>query len=161
MHVGLNLIYLVPGESSGPETYARQLIPALHREQPDVRITAFINREASNSGDGPWRDLVPAVTVPVRARRRSGWVRGEQQLLPLLAKRAGVDLVHSLLNTAPAWGAFRKVVTIHDVIYRIYPEAHSRLRSLGLRLLVPLAARTADRIIVPSDTTQRDRKSVV
>ena len=26
----------------------------------------------------------------------------------------------------PRWGAFRRVVTIHDVIYRRYPEAHQR-----------------------------------
>ena len=155
VHIGLNLIFLVPGESSGPETYARQLIPALLNEQPDLRLTAFINREAAESGDGPWRD-VRSVTVPVRARRRRGWVRGEQKLLPSIARRAGVDLVHSLLNSGPAWGPFRKVVTIHDLIYLIYPAAHSRLGSLALRFLVPLGARTADRIIVPSDTTRRD-----
>src|SRR6266542_6357651 len=155
MHIGLNLIYLVPGESSGPETYARQLIPALRHERPDLRITAFINQEASESGDGPWHDLAAAVTVPVRARRRSAWVRGEQQLLPLIARRTGVDVVHSLLNTGPLWGDFRKVVTIHDLIYRIHPKAHTRMRSLALRLLVPLVARRADRIIVPSETTRR------
>jgi glycosyltransferase involved in cell wall biosynthesis len=156
VHIGLNLVFLVPGESSGPETYARELIPALLNERPDLRLTAFINREASEAGDGPWRALVPSVTVPVRARRRTGWVRGEQQLLPRLANRAGVDLLHSLLNTAPAWGSFRRVVTIHDLIYRIYPTAHSPLRTLAMRLLLPVAARKADRIIVPSETTRRD-----
>lgn len=155
MHIGLNLVFLVPGESSGPETYARELIPALRREQPDLRITAFVNREASEKRDGPWQD-VSVVTVPVRARRRAGWVRGEQQLLPSLAKRAGVDVLHSLLNTGPAWGRFRKVVTIHDLIYRIYPGAHTWYAAAVLRVLVPLAARTADRIVVPSETTKRD-----
>src|SRR5919201_4693845 len=156
MHVGLNLVFLVPGESSGPETYAREFIPALLSERSDLRITAFVNREATEARNLPWRDLVESVTVPVRARRRSAWVLGEQQLLPLLAKRAGVDLLHSLLNTGPAWGPFRRVVTIHDLIYRIYPTEHGPLRTLAMRLLVPLAARTADRIIVPSETTRRD-----
>jgi glycosyltransferase involved in cell wall biosynthesis len=155
MHIGLNLVFLVPGEMSGPETYARELIPAMLDARSDLRITAFINREAAE-GEGLWRDLVPTVTVPVRARRRTSWVLGEQQLLPILAKRAGVDLLHSLLNTGPAWGPFRRVLTIHDVIYRIYPQAHSRMRTLALRLLVPLSARTAHRIIVPSETTRQD-----
>jgi len=153
MHVGLNLIYLVPGETGGMETYARELIPALLEERPGLRLTAFVNREASEDRLG---ELVPAVTVPVRARQRWQWVRGEQQLLPPLAKRAGVDLVHSLASTAPARGAFRRVVTIHDVIYRIYPEAHPGWRALAMRLLVPLAARRSHRIIVPSQATQRD-----
>jgi glycosyltransferase involved in cell wall biosynthesis len=155
MHVGLNLIYLVPGETGGMETYARELIPALVAEQPSLRLTAFINRESAEAKEGPWHD-VANVTVPVRARRRTEWVRGEQQLLPRLAARGGVDLVHSLASTAPAWGSFRRVVTIHDAIYRIYPEAHFGMRSLAMRVLVPLAARRSHRIIVPSRTTHDD-----
>jgi glycosyltransferase involved in cell wall biosynthesis len=154
VHVGLNLIFLVPREMSGLETYARELIHALHRERPDARLTAFVNREAAS--DPSWRELLPTVTVPVYGRRRSAWVRGEQLLLPALAKRARVDLVHSLASTAPARGSFRRVVTIHDVIYRIHPEAHAGWRSLALRALVPLAARRADRVIVPSKSTRDD-----
>ena len=70
MHVGLNLIYLVPGETGGMEVAARELIPELVAAAPDVRFTAFINREAAQAGGGPWADKVRAVTVPVNARRR-------------------------------------------------------------------------------------------
>jgi glycosyltransferase involved in cell wall biosynthesis len=139
---------------SGLETYARELTSALLRERPELRVTAFVNREASS--DPSWRELVPTVTVPVYGRRRSSWVRGEQVLLPTLARRAGADIVHSLASTAPGWGSFRRVVTIHDVIYRIHPEAHAGWRSLALRALVPLAARRSDRVIVPSKSTRDD-----
>src|SRR5436190_2883881 len=139
---------------SGLETYARELTTALLQERPGLRVTAFVNREAA--ADGTWGELLPTVTVPVYGRRRSEWVRGEQVLLPRSAGRAGVDVVHSLASTAPAWGAFRRVVTIHDVIYRIYPEAHAGLRSIAMRLLVPLAARRSHRIIVPSEATRND-----
>ena len=48
MHVGLNLIFLVPGETGGMEVAARELIPALLAEAPaGMRFTAFINREAA------------------------------------------------------------------------------------------------------------------
>ena len=156
MHVGLNLVFLVPGETGGMEIAARQLIPELVAAAPEVRFTAFINREAAEAGDGPWGSVVPAVTVPVRASRRAEWVRGEQQLLPRLAARAGVDLVHSLASTAPARGRFRRVVTVHDLIYAVYPEAHAGLRSLGMRVLVPLAVRRADRVIAISAATRDD-----
>ena len=63
-----------------------------------------------------------------------------------LAAREGVDLVHSLASTAPLWGRFTRVVTVHDLIYRRYPEAHSGLRSLGMRVLVPLAVRRSGRV---------------
>ena len=161
MHVGLNLIFLVPGETGGMEVAARELIPELVRAAPaGVRFTAFTNRETAGS-DGPWRQLVPTVTVPVNARRREQWVFGEQTLLPLLAGRAGVDLVHSLASTAPVWGRFRRVVTIHDLIYARFPEAHPGLRARGMRVLVPAGARRSDRIIADSSSTRDDIVSML
>jgi glycosyltransferase involved in cell wall biosynthesis len=156
LHVGLNLVFLVPGETGGMEVYARELIPELVVAAPGVRFTAFVSREAAAAGDGPWGDLIEAVTVPVNARNRLEWVRGEQEYLPRLAARAGVDVLHSLASTAPAWGRFRRVVTIHDLNYRIVPEAHLGLRGLGMRILVPMAARRSDRIIVDAASTRSD-----
>ncbi|HEX3392549.1 MAG TPA: glycosyltransferase family 1 protein [Solirubrobacteraceae bacterium] len=157
MHVGLNLIFLVPGETGGMEVAARELIPALVDAAPEgVSFTAFINREAAAAKDGPWGELLPAVTVPVNARNRVQWVRGEQMLLPRLAARHGVDLVHSLASTAPARGRFCRVVTVHDLIYARFPEAHAGIRDVGMRLLVPLATRRSDRVIVDSQSTGDD-----
>ena len=157
MHVGLNLIYLVPGDTGGMEVYARELLPELVRlAPPGTRFTAFVSREASAAADGPWGELMAAVTVPVNARRREQWVLGEQAFLPRLAARAGVDLVHSLASTAPAWGRFRRVLTVHDLIYARFPSAHPGLRDRGMRVLVPLAARRSTRVIAISDSTRRD-----
>jgi glycosyltransferase involved in cell wall biosynthesis len=162
MHVGLNLIFLVPGETGGMEVYARELIPALLAEAPvGTRFTAFIGREAAAAGDGPWGELLPAVVVPVSSRHRVQWVLGEQALLAPRAMRAGVDLVHSLASTAPLWGRFRRVVTIHDLIYARFPEAHAGLRAGGMRVLVPLAARRSDRVIADSQSTRNDLVELV
>jgi glycosyltransferase involved in cell wall biosynthesis len=156
-HVGLNLIFLVPGETGGMEVAARELIPALLAEAPaGMRFTAFINREAAAAKDGPWGELLPAVTVPVNARNRVQWVLGEQTLLPPLAMRAGVDLMHSLASTAPLWGRFRRVVTVHDLIYARFPEAHSGIRDKGMRVLVPQAALRSHRVIADSRSTRDD-----
>jgi len=157
VRIGLNLVYLVPGETGGMEVYARELIPALHAAAPvGTTFVAFVNREASSERRGPWHELCETVTVPVRARRRTEWVRGEQQLLPGLARRAGVDLVHSLANTGPLLGRFVRITTIHDLHYRLVPEAHFGLLALGLRLLVPGAVRRSKRIITVSESTRSD-----
>jgi len=154
--VGLNLIFLVPGETGGMEVYARELLAAMAAvEAPSTRFVAFINRETEHQ-PGPWLQMAHSVVVPVRASRRAEWVRGEQELLPRLAAREGVKLMHSLASTAPAWGRFRRVVTVHDLIYRRFPEAHAGLRSLGMRVLVPLAVRRSGRIITDSASTKRD-----
>ena len=155
MHVGLNLVFLVPGEQGGMEVYARELLRALARERPDLRLTSFVSREARAAG-GPWNEVGDVVEVPVNARSRVQWVRGEQQLLPGLARRAGVQLVHSLANTAPARGGFKRVVTIHDLHYRVIPDAHFGVLALGLRVLVPLGARRSDRVIAVSHDTGAD-----
>jgi glycosyltransferase involved in cell wall biosynthesis len=153
-HVGLNLVFLVPGETGGMEVAARELLPELLKAAPPgTRFTAFMNREAA--GD-PIGDLVETVTVPVRATSRAERVRGEQQHLPRLARRAGVDLVHSLASTAPLYGRFARLVTIHDLIYKVHPEAHQGVLSLGVRVLVPAAARRSHRIIAVSRNTRDD-----
>jgi glycosyltransferase involved in cell wall biosynthesis len=48
------------------------------------------------------------------------------------------------------------VVTVHDLIYKAVPEAHFGMRSLGMRVLVPLGARRAHRVIVDSNSTRDD-----
>jgi glycosyltransferase involved in cell wall biosynthesis len=155
-HIGLNLVFLVPGETGGMEVAARELIPQLLAEAPaGTRFTAFVNREAA-AAEGPWGELLPAVTVPVRGRSRVQWVLGEQTLLPALAARAGVELLHSMASTAPLAGPFRRVVTIHDLIYARFPDAHPGLRAKGMSLLVPAAARRSRRVIADSESTRED-----
>ena len=156
VHVGLNLVFLVPGEQGGMEVYARELLRALPAVRPDLRVTAFVNREAHAAG-GEWDEFASEVVeVPVFARNRVEWVRGEQQLLPGLARRAGVDVLHSLASTAPARGRFRRVVTIHDLLYRVIPDAHFGILGLGMRVLIPTAAHRSHRVIVDSRSTHDD-----
>jgi glycosyltransferase involved in cell wall biosynthesis len=150
-HVGLNLVFLVPGETGGMEVVARALVPELVRAAPGVRFTAFVGRDARDVDLG-----VDRVVLPVSASNRLDWVRGEQLVLPRAAARAGCDLVHSLASTAPSAGPFRRVATIHDLNYLVVPEAHFGARALGMRVLVPLAARRSDRIVAVSHNTRDD-----
>jgi len=154
LHVGLNLVFLVPGETGGMETYARELIPAL-AARDDLRLTAFVNREAAAAG-GPWRDLARMEVVPVSARSRAQWVWGEQRHLPSLAARAGCDVVHSLASTAPLHGPFARVTTVHDLNYKLVPGSHFGVYGLGMRVLVPAAAHRSHRVIVDAASTRRD-----
>lgn len=147
MHVGLNCVFLTPGEVGGMEVYARALIPRL-AALPDTDVTVFVGREAA------WEALgAPVRVLPVTASNRLDWVRGEQQLG--WAAR-GCDVVHSLASTAPWWGPSKRLVTVHDLHYRLVPDTHFGLRGLGMRVLVPQAVRTADRVIVDAASTRED-----
>jgi len=94
--------------------------------------------------------------VPVNARSRAEWVRGEQQYVPRMAARAGADVIHSLASTAPLWSRAARVTTVHDLHYRLVPEAHFGVRGLGMRVLVPAAVRRSRRVIVDAASTRED-----
>jgi glycosyltransferase involved in cell wall biosynthesis len=152
LHVGLNLVFLVPGQTGGMEVAARETIARL-RTREDLRLTLFVNREAA---DEPWHGLAKVV-VPVRATDRVQWVLGEQLLLPLLARRAGVDVLHSPGGTAPLLGARgRRLLTLHDLNYRLVPEAHLGVRGKVMGLLVPAAVRRSARLLVDAASTRED-----
>ena len=61
-------------------------MPALIAQAPaGLRMSAFVNREAAS--DRQLAELLPCVKVPVNARNRVQWARGERTLLPRLAAR--------------------------------------------------------------------------
>ncbi len=152
LHVGLNLVFLTPGEQGGMEIYARELIRRLARRD-DLRLTAFVNRDGQGGG---WGEGVEEVLVPVHASDRKQWVIGEQVHLPRLAARAGVEIVHSLASTAPLRGAFKRITTIHDLNYKLVPGTHFGVRGLAMAVLVPAAAHRSHRIVVDASSTVDD-----
>ncbi|WP_210491579.1 glycosyltransferase family 1 protein [Patulibacter sp. SYSU D01012] len=156
-HVGLNLLYLVPGEVGGSEIYAHELVDALGRARPDVRFTAYAGREAAPSlrAQG-WPANVRVHEVPVTARNKPARVAAEVTLLPGAAARAGVDLLHSLGTTSPPVVGRPSVVTILDLIYEAYPGTFPPAALMGLRALVGPAARRATRVITISEAVKRD-----
>lgn len=150
MRVGLDLLYLVPGETGGRETYARELIPAMLARAPDLELVAFVNRDAGPRFGAELADGVRTVVVPISARGRAQWAIGELGLVSPAARRARVELVHAMANFAPGWGGFRRVVTIHDLHYRAVPDLLSWPARTATHGLVTLAARRAHRIIAVS-----------
>jgi glycosyltransferase involved in cell wall biosynthesis len=153
-HVGLNLLYLVPGEVGGSEIYAHRLVDALGRARPDTRFTVFAGREAAPSlrAQG-WPANVTVHRLPVTARNKAAALPGR----PGAPARAGVDLLHSLGTTSPIVVPGRpSVVTILDLIYEAYPDTFPPAARLGLRALVGPGARRADRVITISEAVKRD-----
>jgi len=149
--VGLNLLYFVPGETGGMETYARWLVPALAQAAPDVELVAFVSREAVDELSAAFSEEVEVVGTETKGRSRARRVAAEQLRLPRLLRHHGIDLLHSLGTTTPVRSGVPSVVTLYDVIYATHPEAHTRVMRIGMRVLVPLAARRADRIIAISE----------
>jgi glycosyltransferase involved in cell wall biosynthesis len=82
-------------------------------------------------------------------------VLAEQTLLPAAVRKSAPDLLHNVFNTAPAVRAVPQVTTIHDVIFRRFPETHGLLAK-GVEVLVPLAARRSARVLTDSEASKSD-----
>jgi glycosyltransferase involved in cell wall biosynthesis len=157
MHVGLNLLHLVPAETGGSELYARRLVEALAGLLDGPRLTVFAGRLAVPSlRNEPWADGVEIVGLAFDPRSRVRRVAAEQTLLPRAVRARRIDVLHNLFTTAPAVPGAPQITTIHDLIYKHYPETHAGLRARGLAALVWLAARRSARLIAISDATKRD-----
>lgn len=153
MRIGWNLLFLLPGVG-GTETYATSLLDALlDTAGPDEDYVLFLNRE---SADHPLaaRGDVEVVVCDVGATSRPARYRFEQSRLPSLARRAGLDVLHSLGYVGPVWPRLPHVVTVHDLIYVGFAEHMAWRRRLALRVVVRAVARRADVVTTVSETSR-------
>jgi glycosyltransferase involved in cell wall biosynthesis len=81
-------------------------------------------------------------------------VVGEQTILPVAARRAHIDLMHNFAMTGPRFASMPRVTSTHDVIYASHPESHTTVMWLGQSVLVPLGAKSAERILTLSDASK-------
>lgn len=151
----MNLLYLVPGQTGGTETYARMLIPAIHELRPEWELVAFIGRGGISADDARAMGARP-VELRSPSTGRIGRVLGEQAELPMTARRERVELLHNFAMTAPFFSPVPQVTSTHDVIYASHPDAHSRLMRMGQSVLVPIGARRARRVLTLSEASARE-----
>jgi glycosyltransferase involved in cell wall biosynthesis len=130
--------------------YARELTRAL-AARDDVELVLLGNRLL----DDGWPE-VERLVMPVDPRRRIEWVLGDQVHAPRAAARVRADILHSLASTGPAAGRVVRLTTIHDLNYKLVPDTHFGARGLGMRVLVPLAARRSRRVLVDAESTRKD-----
>ncbi len=156
--VGVNTLFLIPGEVGGTETYLRDILRAAVPRHPAVEWSLFTNTENHASFEAAFEgiDRVRLWPTGVHARNRPARIILEQLQLPLLARRAGVDVLWSPGYTAPFLAPCPQVVTIHDMQYRRFPEDFTPAALLATRLLVPASIRVARRVIAVSEFSRRE-----
>jgi glycosyltransferase involved in cell wall biosynthesis len=151
--LGINAVFLEP-PMGGLETYTRQLIPQLLEARPSLQVTIFVNAAgAAMLAEEDWSALVSVKTHPLLGRRGVR-AASESLLLGAIAKRARVDLLHSLAMTAPLWPGVPSVVNMPDVTWLRVPGAVPRPTRLLWRTVVIPAARAARRLITLSEVAK-------
>jgi hypothetical protein len=84
MKVGINVLYLVPDDVGGTETYARELIDELSRTKRESdELIIYCNGENYHSFS--LNPRVTAIRVPISAKIRPLRLLAEQIALPIYA----------------------------------------------------------------------------
>lgn len=81
----------------------------------------------------------------------------EQLCLPLLALKNKIDVIHSLHYSFPILPIkAKKVVTLHDMTFFLYPEFHKKLNLWFFTKMIKMSIRHCERIICVSEATKAD-----
>ena len=155
MHIGLNLLYIIPGENGGTQTYAASLIKALAAIDKEDEFTVFVSEEGA-ALELPVQANFRKVVCPVRAVRREVRYAYEQILFPRLLGRYKLDVLHSLGYVCPLRPPCRSVVTIADLNSLTAWHGMSRSKRLFLGWFVRQSARRADVVITISQFSKSE-----
>ncbi len=140
---------------AGLGRYAESLARALVQEYPG-RFAFFYNRDR---GTNPLAGLedVPTRTVHAGYKpwRMAVWLGqilglGFERLLP------EAELYHATEHLLLPLRQVPTVLTVHDLIYHLFPEHHKPLNYRFLNWAMPLFVRRSEAIIAISESTKRD-----
>lgn len=155
MHIGLNLLYIIPGENGGTQTYAEALIQAYAAMNTDDEFVVFVSEEGASLAL-PKQPNFRKVVCPVKAVRREVRYLYEQFVFPRLLRGFKLDVLHSLGYVCPLFAPCRSVVTIHDLNYLTPWHGMSRAKRLSLGWFVKQSARRADAVVTVSEFSKQE-----
>jgi len=150
MRIGINLLYLIPGKVGGTETYARELIPVLAKNN---QLILFCGRETAGTFVGITNTQI--VTLPMNSSNRVARIILEQTLLPIICSMHKINVLFSLGYSAPVFHTCPSVVTIHDLNWYYHPEDFSVLNRVFWHYLTRASAHFSDHIITDSSASAK------
>ena len=138
------------GYAAGIARYSVLLAEALGTLEGPEQYLVLRSRRAGRSHIGGGNAIQRRVMTPPHHRL-------ERWTLPLelLVRAPRPAVLHSVDHVAPAWGAWRSVVTLHDLAFLLYPGTHTAA-SRAYYSATGESVRRADRVIAVSQRTASD-----
>ncbi|MBN2146114.1 MAG: glycosyltransferase family 4 protein [Anaerolineales bacterium] len=153
MRIGIDTTPL-PQRPVGAGNYIIQLVRALLRQPGSDEFVIFAQRATApllGLAESPRLQLV--VLPDKHPALRLLW---EQTIFPILVKRYRIDLLHSLHYTFPLLYPGRRVVTLHDMTFFLFPHLHTPDKRYIFRFFIHTSARLADALVADSESTRQD-----
>ncbi|HEY1571395.1 MAG TPA: glycosyltransferase family 1 protein [Pseudonocardiaceae bacterium] len=140
----------VPADRGGVGRYVDSLVGALDLAGTRLTVVCQPRDAALYHGLASRSRIVPATDSVSTRTARLTW---EQTTLPWLARRLGVDVLHSPHYTAPLAVPAASVVTLHDATFFTDAVLHSSVKARFFRAWTRASLRRAHLCIVPSQAT--------
>ncbi len=162
MLIGINaqkLFITQDYRNAGISRYIGQLVRHLPGVPGPERYRLYTNQHIRRwpGVEGPRLSVVSTPLPTTQPVLRILW---EQTVLPILALRDGVDLLHCPLNVRPVACRTPVVLTIHDLTFVQFPDRFHPLKQRYLTSLTRYSARRAERILADSGATKRDVEAI-
>ncbi len=155
MRIGINTLVAVPSETGGAKTYLSKLIEALAKIDKLNEYILFV---------APWnkdlfrvrQDNFQQITCNIPAKFLAMRVLYEQAVLPILAWRNKIDVLHSPANVSPFILPCLCVLTLHDVTSFVFPGLTPIIFRYYWNIAFKISARLAHLIITASRSAKSD-----
>ena len=155
IRVGVDLLFLRPGEVGGSEEYTVRGLTALAERAPaDLEVELFVLRPFL-AAHPHLAEAFPVSVLPSRGRPRALRVAAESTWLAAATRRRGLDVVHFAGGTMPSVRPAPGVLTIHDLQPLEMPENFGAVKRAFIRTVVPRSARAARLVCTPSEAARR------
>jgi glycosyltransferase involved in cell wall biosynthesis len=152
MHLGLDASRATVARRTGTESYALHLIRALLSQASSHAVTLYFR-------DPPKPDLFPAPPGGRVTQRVIPFPRLWTHLRlawDLWAARPRPDVLFIPAHVVPLICPVPAVVTVHDLGYRFFPDAHPLRQRLYLDFSTRFSAWAAAHVLADSEATRRD-----
>ncbi|MBI3970311.1 MAG: glycosyltransferase family 4 protein [Chloroflexi bacterium] len=141
--------------NAGVSRYIERLARHLPQALPNAQFVLYTN-EHLHHWPGVESDRVTIVSSTVPTTHPAVRILWEQAMLPLLAARDRLDLLHCPLNIRPVASTTPVVLTIHDLTFIHFPDRFHPAKQRYLATLTRYSARRTRRILSDSAATKRD-----
>lgn len=152
--IGLNGRFLI-AQRTGVQRSAYRLFRSIIEHGQDYNFVLFTGASEQDAPEwvGPNVQVVVSALSPKNILRNYLW---EQFLLPVLARKYQIDLLHNPANLAPIFYSRKSIVNIHDLCFLIEPSWFTFSFRFVYNILVPIIARKAAMIITNSNYSKND-----
>ncbi len=155
MRIGINTLVAVPSETGGAQTYLSKLIEALVKIDKLNEYILFVapwNKDLFRVSQKNFQQIICNIPGKFLAIR----VLYEQAVLPILAWRNKIDVLHSPASVSPFVLPCLCVLTMHDVTSFVLPELAPPIFRYCWNVAFRISARLAHLIITASHSAKRD-----